>query len=78
MDRCSGRRDITGIMLKTALNMIQSIKQSLETTQIQLDFNDGMDQCDWAKDFLGEGENTAHHNLLLFQQCFQTLIAEGI
>ena len=25
MDRCTGRRDVTGIMLKTALNAIQSI-----------------------------------------------------
>ena len=29
MDRCNGRRDITEILLKTALNTIQSINQSI-------------------------------------------------
>ena len=28
MDRCTGRRDITEILLETALNTIQSIDQS--------------------------------------------------
>ena len=29
MDRCTGRRDITEILLKTSLNTIQSINQSI-------------------------------------------------
>ena len=29
MDRCTGRRDITEILMKTALNTIQSINQSI-------------------------------------------------
>ena len=30
MNRCNGRRDITEILLKTALNTIQSINQSIK------------------------------------------------
>ena len=35
MDRCTGRRDLTGILIKTALNTIQSIDQSLNLGQSQ-------------------------------------------
>ena len=35
MDRCTGRRDITEILLKTALNTIQSINQSFSQNMAQ-------------------------------------------
>ena len=60
-----------------ALNMI-GINQSLQTTQIKFDPNDEINLCDLGKNvgyWEKKGENAAYHDLLLFQQCFQTLFA---
>ena len=41
----NGHRELTEIILKMALNMI-GLNQSLQTTQIKFDPNDGIDLCD--------------------------------
>ena len=65
-------------MLKTALNTMQSINQSLETTEIKLDYDDGIDLCDVGKKTSGKKENAAYHNLLLFQKMFSNLFLYGV
>ena len=51
-------------MLKTALNTMQSINQSLETTEIKLDYDDGIDLCDGGKKLLGKKENAAYCTII--------------
>ena len=76
MNGWNGLRELTETMLKMALNM-KGLNQSLLTTQIKFDPNNGINLCDWVRLGLLEkkGENTAYRDLLLFQQCFQTLFA---
>ena len=49
MDMCTSRRDITEILLKTALNTIQSINQSINQSIF-----------DRVKDIVGKGENAGY------------------
>ena len=76
MNGWNGLHELTGTMLKVVLNM-KGLNQSLQTTQIKFDLNNGINLCDLVK--LGplenKGENAAYHDLLLFQQCFQMLFA---
>ena len=48
MNGCNGHRELTEIMLKMAWNMI-GLNQSLQTTQINFDPNDGINVCGWVK-----------------------------
>ena len=48
MNGRNGHRELTEAMLKTALNM-KGLKQTLQTTQIKFDLNDGINLCDWVK-----------------------------
>ena len=76
MNGWNGHRELTETMLKMALNM-KGLNQSLQTTQIKFDPSSGINLCNWVKLGLLEkkGENAAYRDLLLFQQCFQTLFA---
>ena len=75
MNGSNGHRKLTETMLKMALN-VKGLNQSLQTTQIKFDHNNGINQCDWVKlGLLEKEENAAYRDLLLFQQCFQTLFA---
>ena len=76
MNGWNGHHELTETMLKTAVNM-KCLNQSLQTKQIKFDSNNGINLCDWVKLGLVEkkGENAAYPDLLLFQQCFQTIFA---
>ena len=68
MDRCTGRRDITEILLKTALNTIQSINQ-LINPNLKFDEN-GRKVIPKGKKHWGKGEFTRYEQYLFFPQCF--------
>ena len=48
MNGCNGHCELTETMLKMALNMI-GLNQSLQTTHVKFDSNDGINLCDWVK-----------------------------
>ena len=56
------------------------LNQSLQTTQIKFDPDDGINLLDWVRTYASrkqKGENTAYHNLLLFQQFFLRFLRRG-
>ena len=61
MDRCNGRRDITKLLLKTALNIIQSISQTQVLTTLTKKAFETIE---------GKGENAGKQHFLLSEQCF--------
>ena len=85
MERCTGRRDIRAILLKTARNTIQSVnppnnkllamsKSKAFTDEICNDTQSMKFVCYKAENIVGKkGENAGFQHFLLFPpQCFQT------
>ena len=72
MDMCTSRRDLTVILLKTALNTIQSINQQKEFADDNFKFDEnGTDFSKWVENTVGKGEIARYEQFLLFPQCFQ-------
>ena len=74
MNGCNGHRELTEIMLKMALSMI-GLNQSLQTTQIKFDPNDGINLCDLVKTLTTEKQNKL---LTSFPTMFSNIICIGV
>ena len=79
MDRCNGRRDITEILLKTALKTITvnhlQIFITLELFTNNTDFFMTLIHLT-SKNIKGKGENAGNQHFLRFPQCFFSILSQ--
>ena len=92
MDRCTGRRDITEILLNTALTLYNQYPLTLTQKQFFLDLTKfktfANDKLNVAKimisvfgrvgNIVGKAENACYQHFLLFPQCFKKASILGL